>query len=99
MIDDLLSIRCCEDAHQKRHDRRHRMMERTSLAQQGALVVVRPARVELRTAEAADRNSRWVGNQPVVLAIEDLHSADPTTLDVLRGIAGPGALTPLLAGS
>jgi predicted ATPase len=33
--------------------------------------------------------------QPVVLAIEDLHWADPTTLDVLRGIAGPGALTPL----
>src|SRR6516162_697603 len=30
--------------------------------------------------------------QPVVLAIEDLHWADPTTLDVLRGIAGPGAL-------
>jgi class 3 adenylate cyclase/predicted ATPase len=33
--------------------------------------------------------------QPVVLAIEDLHWADPTTLDVLRGIAGPGALAPL----
>jgi class 3 adenylate cyclase len=33
--------------------------------------------------------------QPVVLAIEDLHWADPTTLDVLRGIAGPGAQTPL----
>jgi predicted ATPase len=31
----------------------------------------------------------------VVLAIEDLHWADPTTLDVLRGIAGPGALAPL----
>jgi predicted ATPase len=31
-----------------------------------------------------------------VLAIEDLHWADPTTLDVLRGIAGPGALVPLL---
>src|SRR5499425_923539 len=34
--------------------------------------------------------------QPMVLAIEDLHWADPTTLDVLRGIAGPGALAPLL---
>jgi len=34
-------------------------------------------------------------SQPVVLAIEDLHWADPTTLDVLRGIAGPGALAPL----
>src|SRR5262252_1795975 len=33
--------------------------------------------------------------QPLVLAIEDLHWADPTTLDVLRGIAGPGALAPL----
>jgi predicted ATPase len=33
--------------------------------------------------------------QPVVLAIEDLHWADPTTLDVLRGIAAPGALAPL----
>jgi predicted ATPase len=33
--------------------------------------------------------------QPLVLAIEDLHWADPTTLDVLRGIAGPGALGPL----
>jgi class 3 adenylate cyclase/predicted ATPase len=35
------------------------------------------------------------GVQPVVLAIEDLHWADPTTLDVMRGIAGPGALAPL----
>jgi class 3 adenylate cyclase/predicted ATPase len=33
--------------------------------------------------------------QPLVLAIEDLHWADPTTLDVLRGIAGPGALASL----
>src|SRR6516165_4536694 len=33
--------------------------------------------------------------QPVVLAVEDLHWADPTTLDVLRGIAERGALTPL----
>jgi class 3 adenylate cyclase/tetratricopeptide (TPR) repeat protein len=33
--------------------------------------------------------------QPLVLALEDLHWADPTTLDVLRGIAGPGALAPL----
>jgi class 3 adenylate cyclase/predicted ATPase len=34
--------------------------------------------------------------QPVVLAFEDLHWADPTSLDVLRGIAGRGALAPLL---
>jgi len=33
--------------------------------------------------------------QPVVLAFEDLHWADPTTLDVLRGIAKRGALAPL----
>ena len=32
--------------------------------------------------------------QPVVLAIEDLHWADPTTLDVLRGTAERGALAP-----
>ena len=34
--------------------------------------------------------------QPVVLAFEDLHWADPTTLDVMRGIAERGALAPLL---
>jgi class 3 adenylate cyclase/predicted ATPase len=33
--------------------------------------------------------------QPVVLAIEDLQWADPTTLDVLRGIAELGARAPL----
>ena len=33
--------------------------------------------------------------QPVVLALEDLHWADPTTLDVLHGIAERGALAPL----
>ena len=33
--------------------------------------------------------------QPIVLAFEDLHWADPTTLDVLRGIAEQGALAPL----
>jgi class 3 adenylate cyclase len=33
--------------------------------------------------------------QPVVLAFEDLHWADPTTLDMLRGIAEQGALAPL----
>ncbi len=34
--------------------------------------------------------------QPIVLVLEDLHWADPTTLDVLRGIAERGALAPLL---
>ena len=33
--------------------------------------------------------------QPVVLAVEDLQWADPTTLDVLRSIAERGALTSL----
>jgi predicted ATPase len=33
--------------------------------------------------------------QPVLLTIEDLQWADPTTLDVLRGIAERGALAPL----
>ena len=31
----------------------------------------------------------------MVLAFEDLHWADPTTLDVFRGIAERGALAPL----
>jgi class 3 adenylate cyclase/predicted ATPase len=35
-------------------------------------------------------------SQPIVLALEDVHWADPTTLDVLRGIAERGALAPLL---
>jgi class 3 adenylate cyclase/tetratricopeptide (TPR) repeat protein len=33
--------------------------------------------------------------QPVVLTLEDLHWADPTTLDVFRGIAERGAMAPL----
>jgi class 3 adenylate cyclase/predicted ATPase len=33
--------------------------------------------------------------QPLVLAFEDLHWADPTMLDVLRGLAERGALAPL----
>src|SRR5579863_10438318 len=34
--------------------------------------------------------------QAVVLAIEDLHWADPTSLDLMRGLAERGAQTPLL---
>jgi class 3 adenylate cyclase/predicted ATPase len=34
--------------------------------------------------------------QPLVLVVEDLHWADPTMLDVLRGLAERGALAPLL---
>jgi hypothetical protein len=41
----------------------------------------------------------WVmagaGVQPVVLALEDVHWADPTTLELLRGVAERGALSPL----
>jgi class 3 adenylate cyclase/predicted ATPase len=33
--------------------------------------------------------------QPAVLAVEDVHWADPTTLDLLRGIAERGVLAPL----
>jgi predicted ATPase len=33
--------------------------------------------------------------QPVVLVFDDLHWADPTTLDLLRGLAERGALAPL----
>ena len=33
--------------------------------------------------------------KPIVLALEDVHWADPTTLDLLRGIAERGALAPL----
>jgi class 3 adenylate cyclase/predicted ATPase len=33
--------------------------------------------------------------QPVVLAVEDLHWSDPTTLDLLRGLAERGARVPL----
>jgi predicted ATPase len=33
--------------------------------------------------------------QPVVLALEDVQWADPTTLDFIRGIVERGALAPL----
>jgi hypothetical protein len=35
-------------------------------------------------------------SQPVVLALEDVHWADPTTIDFIRGIAERGAQAPLL---
>jgi class 3 adenylate cyclase/tetratricopeptide (TPR) repeat protein len=53
---------------------------------------------ELRRRQLAAMTN-WViagaRTQPSVLAFEDLHWADPTTLDVLRGIAERGALAPL----
>ena len=53
---------------------------------------------ELRRRQLATLTN-WVmasaKTQPLVLAFEDLHWADPTTLDVLRAIAERGALAPL----
>jgi predicted ATPase len=53
---------------------------------------------ELRRQQLAALTN-WVmagaRSQPIVLALEDLHWADPTTLDVMRGIAERGALAPL----
>ena len=54
---------------------------------------------KLRRRQLAAMTS-WVmagaRSQPVVLAVEDVHWADPTTLDFIRGIAERGALAPLL---
>ena len=56
---------------------------------------------ELRRRQLAALTN-WVmagaRTQPVVLAFEDLHWSDPTTLDVLRGIAERGALAPCCRG-
>ena len=54
---------------------------------------------ELRRRQLAALTSLLMAgarSQPVVLAVEDAHWADPTTVDVLRGIAERGALAPLL---
>ena len=54
---------------------------------------------ELRRRQLAALTNAVIASaraQPVVLAVEDLHWSDPTTLDVLRGIAERGALAPLL---
>jgi len=53
---------------------------------------------ELRRRQLAALTTALVASarvQPVVLAVEDVHWADPSTLDVLRGIAERGALAPL----
>jgi class 3 adenylate cyclase/predicted ATPase len=54
---------------------------------------------ELRRRQLAAMTA-WVlagaRSQPVVLAIEDLHWADPTSLDLLRTFADRGAQAPLL---
>ena len=54
---------------------------------------------ELRRRQLAAMTA-WVlagaRSQPVVLAFEDLHWADPTSLDLLRALAERGAQSPLL---
>ena len=54
---------------------------------------------ELRRRQLAAMTA-WVlagaRSQPVVVAFEDLHWADPTSLDLLRGLAERGAQAPLL---
>jgi hypothetical protein len=53
---------------------------------------------ELRRRQLAALTNWWMSGaraQPAVIAVEDLHWADPTTLDLLRGIAERGALAPL----
>ena len=53
---------------------------------------------ELRRRQLAALTSWWMTGaraQPAVTAVEDLHWADPTTLELLRGIAERGARAPL----
>src|SRR5215471_14599496 len=53
---------------------------------------------ELRRRQRAALTNWWMSGaraQPAVIAVEDLHWADPTTLDLLRGFAERGALAPL----
>jgi predicted ATPase len=60
--------------------------------------VLRLAPEELRRRQFAALTGWTIASarvQPLVLAFEDLHWADPTTLDILRGLAERGALAPL----
>ena len=53
---------------------------------------------ELRRRQLAALTNWWMAGaraQPAVTVVEDLHWADPTTLDLLRGIAERGARAPL----
>ena len=57
---------------------------------------------ELRRRQFAALTGAMIASarvQPLVLAFEDLHWADPTTLDVLRGLGERGALAPLFFSS
>jgi class 3 adenylate cyclase len=54
---------------------------------------------ELRRRQLAAMTALFLAgarSQPVVLAFEDLHWADPTSLDLLRALADRGAQAPLL---
>ncbi len=57
------------------------------------------AREELRRRQLATITA-WIfagaRAQPLVLAVEDLHWADPTTLDLMKGLAEDGASAPVL---
>jgi class 3 adenylate cyclase/tetratricopeptide (TPR) repeat protein len=60
--------------------------------------VARFAPEELRRRQMAAMQALLTAGarvQPIVLAFEDLHWADPTTLDLMRGLAERGALAPL----
>ena len=79
--------------------------ERVSCSRRSSIFRCPQERVPTLAAEELRRRqlaalTNWViagaRAQPLVLAFEDLHWADPTTLDVLRGIAERGALAPLL---
>ncbi|HWX29046.1 MAG TPA: AAA family ATPase, partial [Steroidobacteraceae bacterium] len=53
---------------------------------------------ELRRRQLAALTNWWMTgarSQPAVIVVEDLHWADPTTLDLLRGLAERGARAPL----
>jgi predicted ATPase len=53
---------------------------------------------ELRRRQLAALTNWWMTGsraQPAVIVVEDLHWADPTTLDLLRGLAERGARAPL----
>ena len=53
---------------------------------------------ELRRRQLAALANWWMTGaraQPAVTVVEDLHWADPTTLDLLRGLAERGARAPL----
>jgi predicted ATPase len=73
-------------------------MCRTSRRGRRPLLRREPLWEELRRRQLAAVTNWAIASakvQPVVLALEDIHWADPTTLDLLRGIAERGALAPL----